>query len=1487
MKTSFLSEPVNDRDVSPSETKGLQDAIASCYLAATATTPIPQVAAQISRRASSENAIAACVVLAENEAVIGLVRPSDVFCAAFGGNDTADLTLQDLITAEVPVVNLEADINPREILATLQQARLDYCPVVDDNQELLGILHWSDFLAIAPPAPLIQSHQALEDLTEDSLCAIQASLVIEEVLQTTANRLHEILGVSRCLIFQPNQEQQLTARYVSEATSQRESLVGVSCEFYRYYHDRLSQGQPVVLNRIDANCPTTIQTAAGECDIRAIAIIPLLYRGEYIGGISLHQCDRDRSWQATEITFLQKLANRCAIAIRHAQLYQEAQLELERRRQTEAELRASEERFSKSFHACHGSLALISLKDERLLDFNACFEQFLPGSRDGALGQSLPDLNLFPESDRALIQNAAQNPVCEVKTELPTADGNKAIVLLSVETFDLAGEPCALVTLNDITERERALAQLRVVIDTVPGFVSWFDRNGRYLGVNRHLAQTLNLSPEAFIGKELGFLKTSPTFVELMRRFLASEDTVISQVIDTKIGDTTHNYLIAAQKYDHEQAVISVGIDVTDRVRAQAALEDTNDKLEQKVIERTVALSEANYCLRAEVLERQRSEVSLHESEKRYRILADYATDMISRHSSEGIFLYVSPACSLLLGYAPEDLIGHSVYEFCHPNDCESLKATYHEITAAQSVTKISYRLRHRSGHYLWLESTGRALEPLSTDTSPEILVVSRDISDRKAIEKQLLDATTLQQAILNGTNYAIISTTPDGTIATFNTGAERLLGYSAEDIIGKVTPMLIHDPAEVRQRAYSLSEELNEPIQPGFEVFVAKAKRGISEEREWTYIHQDGQPIPVCLSVTTLRSESDEILGFLGIARDMTAQKQVQADLELRERAIVASNNGIVIVDANQADLPMIYVNPAFEKMTGYESGEVLGQNCRFLQGHETQQEGLNILRQALKKGEPCTVVLRNYRKDGSLFWNEVSISPIYDAQGKLTHYIGIQTDISDRIESEQNLEQAKGQLRAVIDAVPGMVSWIGSDCHYKGVNQHLAKAYNRQPEDFIGREVGFMENSPDFNESMRSFFDSPETSTTKELSAQVAGEVHNYLVVAQKYEEGQAAVSVGIDVTELKRAQEDLQATTSRMSSLIENLQAGVLVKNELGHVVLINQIFCDLFGFPEVPAAWIGADFSDFSTQVKHLFADPEDFVQKHQKICQNRQIVTNQEVKLVDGRTLEIDYIPIFVEGNYCGHLWMYRDISDRKKAEIELTEALAKEKELNDLKSRFITMTSHEFRTPLSSILSSAELLEHYRHRWTEEKQNTHFNRIRVSVQHMTQLLNDVLFIGKVEAGRLEFNPQTLNIIDFCQGLVEEFKIGVGAQHHLEYEVNLAEITAQGDEKLLRQILTNLLSNAVKYSSKDSTILLKVFLEGDRVIFQVKDNGIGIPPDEKSRLFESFHRATNVGNIQGTGLGLAIVKKCVELHQGKITVESEVDVGTTFTISIPS
>jgi PAS domain S-box-containing protein len=1505
MDTSWLSSfsnltPQGDRSSWESglvNKSVLHAAISQDYLAVTATDPVAQVAVQIARRADRQTKIGVCVVLSEDQRVLGLARTSDIFGAAFSETETTPPDIQHLIVAEIQPLNLEATIDLGAILAQLQQAKLDCCPAIDNNGKLLGLLYWFDLLNAAQTEPTESRAPQLtpQHLTEQIVEAIQDSLVLDEVLQTTADRLHDLFNVSRCLIFQPDSNRQLAARYVSEATDQRESLVGVRCEFYQHYHDTLCSGRSVVLSHIDRTCPAAIRRAAGNCDIQAIAIIPLLYRNEYIGGISLHQCDREREWQLEEIAFIESIAARCAIAIRHAQLYQDSQLELERRRQTEAALRRSEERFSKSFHACHAALGLISLRDERLLDLNESFERTIGHTRDNTIGKTLEQLNIFTSSDldqlRTLI--AERSTIREVKTQLRRADGRIATVLLSVETFELAGDDCALATFEDITAQESALAslqetqtQLRVAIDTVPGFVSWFDSNGRYLGVNQHLAQTLNLAPEAFIGKELGFLKTSPSFVELMRRFLASQASTISQVIETTINDTTYNYLIAAQKYNDSKAAIAVGINVTERVRAQVALEQAKAQLEQKVIERTAALSEANRCLRAEVLERQRSETSLLMSEQRYRILADYATDIISRHSLEGIFLYVSPACSLLLGYDPEDLIGRSVYELCHPDDRETLKAAYHQASETNSIAITSYRLRRHNGEYLWLESTCRALEATSVGLSSEIVVVSRDISDRKAIEQQLLDSTALQQAILNGASYAIISTTLDGTINTFNAGAERLLGYRAQEIVGKVTPMLIHDPIEVRARAQDLSSELGLAIEPGFDVFVTKAKRGEIDEREWTYLHQDGRRIPVCLSVTALRSESGEITGFLGIARDITAQKQVQADLELRERAIVASKNGIVIADATQRSMPLIYANPAFETITGYAPEEVLGRNCRFLQGPETQQPELDKLRQTLKKGESCTVILRNYRKDGSLFWNEVSISPIYDAKGHLTHYIGIQTDISDRIQSEQRLQQAKDQLRAVLDAVPGMVSWINSDCRYQGVNQHLANAYNRKPEDFVGREVGFMDNSPDFTVSMRQFFDGSATSTTKEMTAQVAGEVRNYLVVAQKYQEGNAAVSVGIDVTELKRAQDNLQAATSRLSSLIENLQAGVLVKNELGHVILINQIFCDLFELPDNSAAWIGADLSDFNLQVKHLFADPEQFSERHDRIRAAREIVTNEEVQLADGRTLELDYIPIFVAGNYCGHLWMYRDITDRKQAEFELTEALAKEKELNDLKSRFITMTSHEFRTPLSSILSSAELLEHYRHRWPDEKQQTHFNRIRISVQHMTQLLNDVLFIGKAEAGKLEFQPQPLNLVDFCQSLVEDFQTSIAAHHEIIYVSNCDSARTLADEKLLRQILTNLLSNAVKYSPKNSQIALRLLLQPSCVIFQVEDRGFGIPLEEQSRLFESFHRATNVGNIQGTGLGLSIVKKCVELHDGDISVESEVGKGTTFSVSIP-
>ena len=265
---------------------------------------------------------------------------------------------------------------------------------------------------------------------------------------------------------------------------------------------------------------------------------------------------------------------------------------------------------------------------------------------------------------------------------------------------------------------------------------------------------------------------------------------------------------------------------------------------------------------------------------------------------------------------------------------------------------------------------------------------------------------------------------------------------------------------------------------------------------------------------------------------------------------------------------------------------------------------------------------------------------------------------------------------------------------------------------------------------------------------------------------------------------------------------------------------------------------------------------------------------------------------------------------RKQAEGEIRKALEKEKELTELKSRFITMTSHEFRTPLTTIHSSAELLEHYSYKWTEEKKLTHLHRIQASVKHMTKLLNDVLILGKAEAGKLKLNLVPLDLENFCRHIVEELQLNDNNQHtiHLTCDWGLMKagegensstpsqdekhpLTPSArhpymDEKLLWQILENLLSNAIKYSPTGSTIEFLLNRREKQVVFQVRDRGLGIPSEDRQRLFETFHRATNVGTIAGTGLGLAIVKKCVDIHQGQIAVESEVGVGSTFTVTLP-
>ena len=392
-------------------------------------------------------------------------------------------------------------------------------------------------------------------------------------------------------------------------------------------------------------------------------------------------------------------------------------------------------------------------------------------------------------------------------------------------------------------------------------------------------------------------------------------------------------------------------------------------------------------------------------------------------------------------------------------------------------------------------------------------------------------------------------------------------------------------------------------------------------------------------------------------------------------------------------------------------------------------------------------------------------------------------------------------------------------------------------------------------------------------------------------------------------EQAQQTLQESEQHYRQLLEICPDAIFIHCG-GQFVFLNSATVKLYGATSSEEL-IGRPV------LERVHPDCQEIVKERiRQLTQEGAQVEWMEQKLLrlDGTVIDVEVAaaPFTYQGIRAAQV-VVRDISDRKKAEAELRNALEKERELSELKSRIITTISHEYRTPLTTIYSSAELLENYNHKLAEEKRVKHLRRIQSSSKHLTDLVNDVLFIGQAEADKLKFNPASLDLEQFCQQLIEELSsssqhqraVGVSAATpHSEAEATLGAselaipreliaFTNRGDctnvcldERLLRQILTNLLSNAIKYSPDGGTVRFDLECMEGVAVLSIQDEGIGVPAEDLPQLFESFHRASNVGTISGTGLGLAIVKKCVDLHRGQITVDSVVDVGTSFSVTLP-
>ncbi|WP_110114445.1 PAS domain-containing hybrid sensor histidine kinase/response regulator [Bacillus sp. CGMCC 1.16541] len=628
-----------------------------------------------------------------------------------------------------------------------------------------------------------------------------------------------------------------------------------------------------------------------------------------------------------------------------------------------------------------------------------------------------------------------------------------------------------------------------------------------------------------------------------------------------------------------------------------------------------------------------------------------------------------------------------------------------------------------------------------------------------------------------------------------------------------------------------------------------------------------------------------------LAIVRDVTEQRRIQKKLADKEKLfrslLEQAHDGIVITKLSDP-FTIIEANKSAEHILEATKEQLMQTDFLSFFDQDyipyVESQVTSLIERGVVTGELVCQTLNGKKVPVEFTGTTIEV-------GKEVHVLLIGRDISERKAKEKALMQNRQMDQSLFAFNPHLVCRLNLSGQMVSVNETMTTIL-RYSLDELTHQFFHLVVHQDDQVAWHQFFNNAYAKNQTEVRLQTKNKeiLHFELVSSPILIDGELEgfYLIGKDITTQKKQQQELRASHKLVNTIINNIPVGVKVSNIHHDVLLINKQMKDVFSSTTDSEELFTLSLEEKMNLGRKLFVDYEMFESRISKVIAEKKQVLNMEYALLNGKTVEQDYTPFMMDGEQIGHIFIYRDITKRKKMEESLRTAKNEAEKANHAKMNFLLMMSHELRTPLNSILGFSQILEGNRREPLLPSQREKVQKILRSGRHLLTLINDILDFSRVESGHLQLQMEQVNVGDVLKEalkLIQPFALDCEVNVCFDENVLEQEIMIMADSTRLKQVFLNLLSNGIKYNRKKGILMVSFHGRNGQVEVVFQDTGVGIKREYIEDIFVPFTRFEDAGRKrEGTGIGLALVKRMTEAMGGHVHVESTYGKGSTFTLS---